>query len=106
MFTPEGIARWAELLAEDLRGGVMIVRDGDGDAQEATAPIESVTADAGVVTVSAVFPEDAANFDWRVRYIADANGVIIDREALDMGRKAAGAVWRIESVLELSPAED
>lgn len=104
MFTAEGIARWAELLAADLRGGKMIV--GDGDGQEATAPIESVTTDAGAVTVSAVFPEDAANFDWRVRYIASVSGVVVDGETLDMGRKAAGAVWRIESVLELSPAED
>jgi hypothetical protein len=44
MLTPEGLARWAELLARDLQGGVVIVRDGDGSAQEAKAPIENAGA--------------------------------------------------------------
>jgi hypothetical protein len=105
MLTPEGLARWAELLARDLQGGVVIVRDGDGSAQEAKAPIENAGAEAGAVTVLATFPEDAANFEWKVRYITTADGVIVDREALDMGRKAAGSVWRVEAVLELAPEE-
>jgi hypothetical protein len=105
MWTPEGLARAIELLAADLEGGVVIVRDGDGeDAQQARTSIESVAVDGATVTVQATFPEAEANFEWRVRYVATSSGVIVDRLAEDMGRKASG-VMTVQAELELV-AED
>jgi hypothetical protein len=106
MWTPEGLARAIELLAEDLRGGYVIVRDGDNEpdeAQQAKAAIESVAVDGAQATVTASFSEGEANFDWRQRLVASASGVIVDFLEQDMGRKAPGAVWNVEAVLELAP---
>lgn len=108
MWTPEGLAHTLSTLAGEFDGGVVIVRDGEGDgAQQARASISSVTVDSDKLqlAVSATFPEDEANFDWRVRYVTTRSGVIVDRLVEDMGRKAPGAVWNVEAVLELAAEE-
>lgn len=105
MFTPAGTARLAELLAEDLKGGAVIVTDGDnepGETQTARASIADVQVDGSTVTVRATFDEQDGNFDWRARRVATSSGVIVDLEVSDMGRKAAGAVWTVEATLEVA----
>lgn len=91
----------ADGLAQILEGGWICVSDG---ATKDEATIDSIDAGDGVLTVRATFGEEQANFEWRTREVFTADGVVIDREEEDGGRKAPGAVWAVEIVIGLEAA--
>lgn len=53
------------------------------------------------MTFMATFGERAGNFDWMERGVVTAQGVLIDRAVLDLGRKVLGSVWTLEARLDL-----
>lgn len=99
-FTAEGNGIAADGLAEQLVGATIVVTDG---SQEAEAPLSQgyPIPDGAIVRLKATFGESAANFEWRARRVKNAGGLVVDQETVDMGRKAAGAVWDLEIELEL-----
>jgi hypothetical protein len=96
--TPDGAAIMAGLLAGQLQGGELEVSDGNGSADRAEL---TAVADAAVVACRAVFGEQQANFEWRVRRVLDPAGQVVDEQAEDMGRKAPGAIWPLEVDIEV-----
>lgn len=101
MFTAEGVYLTLGLLAERLKGGQLRVLG--PDEHNAAAAIETVEFNAEGVVVSATFPADFANFEWRAREVVTTDGTVIDRQEEDLGRKAPGAEWTLEAVIELAP---
>jgi hypothetical protein len=105
VLTDEGASRLWEILSgqsgDSLADGRLVVRNG---SQEASANFDSTPAvDGREITFTATFGEGVANFEWSSRDVVSAEGVVIDRDVADMGRKAAGAVWTVDAVLELAP---
>lgn len=89
--TTEGAAAVAGWLAPQFAGAQLVVSDGE---QRASAPAVVSTNEA-VILLSATFGEFDANFDWR-RRVVELDGVEVDVDELDMGRKPIGAVWSLE----------
>jgi hypothetical protein len=89
--TAEGAAAVAGWLAPQFANAVLVVSDGE---QRASAPAVVSTSEA-VVLLSATFGEFDANFDWSRRAV-ELDGVEVDVEESDMGRKPLGAVWSLE----------
>lgn len=84
---------------DSLAGGSIVVSDGKARSQR---PLDAGPAVEGAtVTLVATFGEQDANFEWSIVEVLSAKGVVVDREARDQGRKAPGAVWTAETVLEL-----
>ena len=75
----------------------LAVSDGERSAQ---APAVATVQD-GTAILHAEFASQEANFEWRTREVRSAQGVVIDREDEDGGRKAPGSVWSLEVQLEL-----
>lgn len=98
--TPDAREIVATLISQRLTGGTMVVRGGD---TEASAPL-SVTVDGTTVVASAIFDEQAANFQWTGRAVLDGNGTVWDALAEDLGVKRAGAVWTIDVPIEIPDA--
>jgi hypothetical protein len=73
-----------------------------GPAGEEATEVADVRVQDGVLTLTADFPADAANFEWVAREVRSQNGVVVDRQAEDGGRKPPGAVWTLEVELELA----
>lgn len=96
--TPDALDALAADLLTRLTGGSVTVEQDAGT--RATVPIAELTRDGTVVTVTAEFGEDVANFEWRVRRILHADGWVIDEETADMGRKVPGQVWTSVTELE------
>lgn len=96
--TADGAATLAQLLATQLQGGQLEVSDGNGSADRAAL---TAVADAAVVACRAVFSDQQANFEWRVRRVLDPAGRVVDEQAEDMGRKAPGAIWPLEVDIEV-----
>jgi hypothetical protein len=107
VLTPEGLARiWSIVVGEEqdsLKGGTVVVSDGH---ESAAAPIDEFpfvdTNDQGetVLTVSATFASDVANFAWLRVDVVTAGGVI-DRTEGFRGKKAPGSAWSIDADLVL-----
>lgn len=84
---------------DSLAGGSIAVSDG---TRRSERPLDGTPEVQGpTVTLTAVFGEQDANFEWASADVLSKNGVVVDREAKDNGRKAAGAVWTLQTVLEL-----
>lgn len=105
MLTSEGASLLLAIAAgasdDSLAGGSVVVSDGKARSQ---SPLDSAAVENGALTLVATFGEQDANFEWAVTEILSAQGVVVDREVRDNGRKAAGAVWTSETVLELDAA--
>ena len=96
MITPEG-ARWLlALMAGGLANATLVVRDG----QSSAASPAQTRVDGDRVILTATFGEHEANFTWGSLAIR-VGDVDIDVSTEDRGRKAAGAVWTAEAVLEM-----
>jgi hypothetical protein len=54
------------------------------------------------LVLRSTFGENQAIFDWRERGVLTAQGVLLDRSVLDLGRKVLGAVWQLEARLDLT----
>lgn len=81
------------------------VRVSDG-SQEAFAPLDGVVLadDEGwsAANLTATFGELDANFEWTQRDIVSSSGVVVDTLIEDLGRKAVGAEWQVEAILQLA----
>lgn len=99
MLTPEGLTRiWAVMSENELRGGSVVVSNGDlTDA----APISEIRQDGPLIVIVASFNGDQANFEWKSKRVVTASGVTLDVTAEDGGRKVMGATWVVECALEL-----
>lgn len=87
---------------DSLAGGSLVVSDGTTRSQR---PLDAnPTVAGGALTVVATFGEQDANFEWASAEVLSAQGVVVDRELKDSGRKTQGAVWTLETVLELGSA--
>lgn len=99
MLTAEG----ATALWENL-GETYVLRVSDG-TQTASTIATSVEIADGVLTVEGEFDSSFANFEWRQRDVAlvvpGKPDVTIDREPVDLGRKAEGSVWTLVAKVEL-----
>jgi hypothetical protein len=103
MLTPQGAQLLLAIAAgasdDSLAGGSIAVSDG---TRRSERPLDNPPDVQGqTVTLTAVFGEQDANFEWASADVLSKNGVVVDREAKDNGRKAAGAVWTLQTVLEL-----
>jgi hypothetical protein len=94
MLTPDA-AGW---LAEALKGARLVVANGSEETAMAIAA-EPVVED-GRITLTARFGPDDANFEWSERRVMIGDRVI-DVERVDLGRKAEGATWTLETELEI-----
>jgi hypothetical protein len=106
VLTPEGLAHiWAMLTGQSddsLAGGFIEVGAGsDTDRQPIRNFVVAQADGATRLTVDAEFGEERANFDWSQRSVLTKQGVVIDVEADDGGRKAVGSVWEIEIDIDL-----
>jgi hypothetical protein len=104
LLTNEGIDQLLFIVAglsdDTLDGGALCVSDG---TQTAEAPFdEPPTVKDGKLMMSATFGEQVANFDWLERDIITANGLVLDHDEEDLGRKAEGAIWRLDAGIELN----
>lgn len=97
--TPDGATALWEALGEQY---VLRVSDGTTTASTMATLVEIAN---GTLTVEGEFESSEANFEWRQRDVALVQpgqpDVTIDREAIDLGRKAEGSVWTISATLEL-----
>lgn len=106
MLTPDGASLLWEIAVgatqDSLADASVVVSDGTLRAQVKldTPPI----VEGGKVTLVATFGEEVANFTWASAEVLSASGVVIDRAVADNGRKTAGAVWTIKTVLDLTAA--
>lgn len=102
MLTPEGARLVWEIAAgastDSIQGGTIVVANGD---ETASAQIANLTFGERSMTVGAVFGPDDGNFDWLERRVVSRDGVVIDEVAEDGGRKAKGAIWTAEAVLNI-----
>lgn len=101
MLTSEGAALlWAIVTgASDDR--IIALRVTDGSASATAALDEPARAEENALILVATFPDGVANFEWRERLVVSRDGVIVDRESQDLGRKAQGSEWTLEATLEL-----
>lgn len=112
MLTPEGIALLWNLAAgtseDSIPGWSIVVSDGTTEtAAGVAAPVVTQTDDGAEVLLMATFTEDEGNHEWTTRSVVSGDGVVVDVEDEDMGRKAQGDST-LEVVLELAapqPAE-
>jgi uncharacterized membrane protein len=91
MLTSDGATATAQWIADRLDGAELVVTDGQTSASAGAL----VSADQGVVTLSASFGEHEANFEWRRRAVVHRD-LELDVDDVDLGRKVAGAVWLLE----------
>jgi hypothetical protein len=101
--TPEGAAAFALWASLPLSEAVVVVRNDTQEARAFTQGPPVVTG--GVVTLTAVFRENEANFDWQERQVV-LGEEILDSERGDFGRKSEGAIWTVEVPIELQAAPD
>jgi hypothetical protein len=106
MLTAEGLPRlWAILAGQSddsLGAARLVVRNG---TQEASAELDGPPAiEGGTITLRATFGEQDANFEWSSRDVVSDQGVVIDHEEHDFGRKQGGE-WTLEAAIDLAPQE-
>lgn len=96
--TPEGAVLAAQAIAERFAGAELVVGDGQVIARKpATIRLEGP-----VIVLSVEFSELEANFEWSDRRV-EVDGVIVDAEMADRGRKALGAIWTLEVEISAEP---
>lgn len=100
MVTPEGATLLLALAAGQSQDTIAAVAVSDGD-REAVVPAQISPAAGGELQVTGLFGADEANFNWNRTEIRSGEGVVIDADDVDLGRKGAGSVWTMEAVLEI-----
>jgi hypothetical protein len=111
VLTPAGASLLLAIAAgasdDSLAGGSVAVSDGTRRSErplDAAPEVQGPTEEQGAVaTLTATFGEQEANFEWAITDVLSAGGIVVDREVADKGRKAAGAVWTLQTRLELVP---
>jgi hypothetical protein len=111
VLTPAGASLLLAIAAgasdDSLAGGSIAVSDGTTRSArplDSTPEVQAPNGDHGaIVTLVATFGEQDANFEWAITDVLSAAGVVVDHEVEDKGRKAAGAVWTLQTRLELAP---
>lgn len=108
MLTPEGLVRvWNIVMGEEqdtLKGGTLVVSDGH---ESASAPIDEFPfvqpneQGEAVLSVSATFASEVANFAWLSVEVVTAGGQVLDRTEGFRGKKAVGSEWSITADLVL-----
>lgn len=111
MLTPEGLAHiWAMLTGasdDSLQGGFIEVGAGSETDRQPIQNFVVAQADGACrLTVDAEFGEENGNFDWSQRTVLTKQGVVIDVETSDGGRKAQGSIWSIEIDIDLAPGTE
>jgi hypothetical protein len=109
MFTPEGLKWLADWIADEVKGGWIVVSDGQGNSDVAT--IDTIVVEENdpqegegqvyEVVCTATFGEEVGNFEWAKRSIKLTDGTVIDSNTEDAGRKVQGSVWTAEVTLEV-----
>lgn len=102
MLTSEGAALLWAIVTGTSTDRLIALRVSDGAATATAALDEPPRVDGNVLTLVATFGETDANFEWRERLVISRDGVIVDREAHDHGRKAQGSEWTLEATLQLT----
>jgi hypothetical protein len=100
--TTEGAAWIWTGLVDQLAGSRIVVVNG---TEKASAEVERTAVDGRELTLTATFGEDDANFEWTAREVVTSQGIVLDRQEGDFGRKPPGAIWVIDAVLELGAGE-
>ncbi len=99
MLTPEGIALLWKLAAgssdDTLDGWKIRVADTEAAATWRVS-------DDGVLTLSASFGADEANGEWSQREVVSGQGIVVDTENEDNGRKSPGSQWQVDVSIELA----
>jgi len=95
--TAEARGKLAQLAADWLRGGTLVVSDG---ATSASTPLV-VAVDGATIVATGVFDETSANFHWLHRDVIAEDGTSVDRLEHDFGEKMLGAIWTLEVPLEV-----
>lgn len=125
MYTTEGLRRLFEIATgevdDSLKGGTLVVSDGTNEASITISDfpyVQVFDADSintmpegedrppvGTVRLSldATFGSDVANFEWAERRVVTREGVVVDIEREDGGRKAPGAEWTLYVELDMRP---
>lgn len=102
MLTPEGITQIWRMVAGMTDDQITTVRVSN-DTDEATVAVTALEITRGdVLRAHASFREQDANFDWQRRELVTRDGVVIDRQVEDFGRKVLGAVWDVEIDMTLT----
>lgn len=102
MLTVPGTTWVAEMMEAGLRGGRVVVTDGE---QTASMPITDVQSNSEQVVVTAQFGEQDANFEWAAHLVLLEDGTEVDRSEKDQGRKVPGQVWLLTAIIKLTPGE-
>jgi hypothetical protein len=111
VLTPEGIALLWSLAAgasEDrIPGWSIVVSDGQNQTAAPVTEQAITQTDGGAeVALTATFAEDQGNHEWSRRQVVSGDGVVVDSEDEDMGRKVSGTIWTESVVLELAPSAE
>lgn len=101
MLTAEGLNALSTVVSGWLADAKLMVGDG---RQRAEVPLdmEPFSFEDGVVTLTATFGEEVANFEWREQGVV-VGGQLVDQQSIDGGRKILGASWTVEYALTLAP---
>lgn len=125
MYQPEGLRRLWEIVTgeadDSLQGGTLVVSDGTQEASvtidefpyvqvfdgqgDGTSPGGEAPRGTARLSISATFGSDVANFTWAERRVVTREGVVLDIEAEDGGRKAPGSEWTLYVELDLLPTD-
>lgn len=99
MLTVEGATEIWETLGDEW-----VLRISDG-TQTASTVATVAEVNGAVLHVEGEFASGFANFEWAIRSVvrvrADNSDVTIDRQEVDLGRKAEGSVWTLVADVEL-----
>lgn len=97
--TPEGATEIWEALGD---AWVLRISDGTNTASTVATVVE---VDGATLHVEGEFTSTEANFEWRIRSVVrvrpNNEDVTIDREEVDLGRKAEGSIWTLIADVEL-----
>lgn len=99
MLTPEGATLvWSALTNVATLTVAILGPNGEEATADADAHVDGAT-----LNVVATFDGLVANFEWAAREVRTSEGVVLDREDDDGGRKTPGTVWTVEIALDLAP---
>lgn len=101
MLTSEGAALLWSIITGASTDQISALRVTDGITSATAELDEPARADENALILVATFGDGDANFEWRERLVISRDGVVVDREAQDLGRKAQGSEWTLEATLLL-----
>lgn len=105
MLTQEGVTHIWRIVAGESNDRIASVRVSSA-TDTATVDVQhtEVIPEAGgaILRVRAIFDERAANFEWLKREVVTRDGIVIDSNLEDGGRKVLGMVWDVEVDMNLA----